>query len=60
MSFFYTHHGLNKREAFLQRFFEALPGLTSWTLLLGLAALSVWAPLVAAVVVIVYLRPFGA
>jgi len=55
MSFVYSHHGLNKREAFLQRFFETLPGLTSWTLILGLVALSVWMPLVAAIVVIAFM-----
>ena len=55
MSFVYSHHGLNRREAFLQRFFETLPGLTSWTLILGLVALSVWAPLVAAIVVIAFM-----
>ena len=39
----------------MQRFFETLPGLTSWTLILGLVALSVWMPLVAAIVVIAFM-----
>ena len=55
MNFSYTRRDLNRRETFLQRFFEVLPGLTSWTLLLGLVSLSVWAPLVAAIVVIAFM-----
>jgi hypothetical protein len=55
MNFLYGRRGLNRRESFLQRFFEMLPGLTSWTLLLGLVALSVWAPLAAAIVVIAFM-----
>ncbi|MDD5226023.1 MAG: hypothetical protein PHV97_02425, partial [Candidatus Omnitrophica bacterium] len=55
MKFRYSRQGINKKEAFLQRFFEILPGLTSWTLILGLVALSIWAPLVAAIAVIVFM-----
>ncbi len=55
MSFDYSRRDLNKTQMFLQRFFEVLPGLTSWTLLLGLVALSIWAPLVAAIVVICFM-----
>ncbi len=55
MNFSYTRHGLKGGQAFLQRFFETLPGFTSWTLLLGLVALSIWAPLVAAIVVIAFM-----
>ena len=55
MRFVYSHHGLDRKQAFLQRFFEILPGLTSWTFLLGLVALSVWAPLAAAVLVIAFM-----
>jgi len=55
MKFRYSRHGLGKKEAILQRFFETLPGLASWTLILGLVALSIWAPLVAAIAVIVFM-----
>ena len=55
MKFRYSQQGLSKQEALLQRFFETLPGLTSWTLILGLVALSIWAPLVAAIAVIVFM-----
>lgn len=55
MKFRYTRHGLSKKETFLQRFFEILPGLTSWILILGLVALSIWAPLVAAIAVIAFM-----
>ncbi len=55
MKFRYSRHGLSKKQSLLQRFFEILPGLTSWTLILGLVALSIWAPLVAAIAVIVFM-----
>ncbi|MFH0985964.1 MAG: glycosyltransferase family 2 protein [Candidatus Omnitrophota bacterium] len=55
MKFHYSRQGLNKKEMFLQRFFEVLPGLTSWALLLGVVTLSVWAPLVAAIAVIAFM-----
>jgi len=55
MKFRYSRQGLNKKDTRLQRFFEILPGLTSWTLILGLVALSVWAPLVAAIAVIAFM-----
>lgn len=55
MKFRYSRQGLNKHEMFLQRFFEILPGLTSWGVLLGVVALSVWAPLAAAIAVIAFM-----
>ncbi|MFA7255845.1 MAG: glycosyltransferase family 2 protein [Candidatus Omnitrophota bacterium] len=55
MKFRYSRQGLNKKEIVLQRFFETLPGLTSWTLILGLVALSIWMPLAAAIAVIVFM-----
>jgi hypothetical protein len=55
MKFRYSRRGLSKKEAFLQRFFEILPGLTSWILILGLVALSIWMPLVAAIAVIAFM-----
>ena len=55
MRFLYSRHHLERKDAFLQRFFETLPGLTSWTMILGLVALSVWMPLVSAIIVIVFM-----
>ncbi len=55
MSFVYSARGLDRRAASAQRFFEILPGLTSWVLLLGLVALSIWAPLVAAIAMIAFM-----
>ena len=55
MKFRYSRLGLNKKEILVQRFFEILPGLTSWTLILGLVALSIWMPLVASIAVIAFM-----
>lgn len=55
MKFLYSHRNLTRKQAFLQRFFEILPGLASWTLVLGLVALSIWAPLVASIAVIAFM-----
>lgn len=55
MKFRYSHHGLNRTETLLQRFFSVLPGLASWTLILGILALSVWIPLAAAIAVIAFM-----
>lgn len=54
MTFRYSRHGLLGRERQLQRLLEILPGALSWTLLLGMAALSWWAPVVAAAGVIAF------
>lgn len=55
MRFLYSHRNLTQGEIFLQRFFEVLPGLASWTLILGLVALSIWMPLVASIAVIAFM-----
>ncbi len=55
MTFRYSRQGLSRKQMFLQRFFEVLPGLTSWTLILGMVALSIGAPLIAAIVVIAFM-----
>lgn len=52
MRFAFTRQGLRGREAALQRLFEIVPGALSWTILLGMLALSFARPLVAAVLVI--------
>ncbi len=55
MKFVYSRQGLKGKDAFLQRFFEALPALASWTLILGVVALSIWMPLVASIAVIAFM-----
>lgn len=54
MSFRFSAQGLSGRQKFLQRIFEILPGFTSWFVLLGLAALSFWKPLAAAILIIAF------
>ncbi len=46
--------GLQGRERWLERVFEVLPGATSWTLLIGLATLAWWKPVLAATLVIAF------
>ena len=55
MKFLFSRRGLSRGEMFWQRFFEILPGLASWTLILGLVALSIWMPLVASIAVIAFM-----
>ena len=55
MRFLYSHRNLSRGQIVLQRFFEILPGLASWTLVLGLVALSIWMPLVASIAVIAFM-----
>ena len=54
MNFDFSRQGLSRADAFLERVFEVLPGLTSWTVLLGMLALSFAAPIIAAVLVIAF------
>lgn len=54
MIFAYSRHNLDRRERTLQRFFEILPGATSWTILLGFILLSLWEPLVSAALIIAF------
>ena len=55
MNFVYSREGLGHKEEFLQRVFEILPGATSWSLILGLVALSFWMPLLSSILVIAFL-----
>ena len=55
MKFVYSHHGLKGKDAFLQRVLEMLPALASWILILGVVVLSIWAPLIASIVVIAFM-----
>ena len=54
MEFRYTAVGLTGRDRALQRAFSVLPGLTSWTILIGMVALSLWRPRLAAALVIAF------
>lgn len=54
MKFNFSPNGLTGREKKLQRFFEILPGATSWCLLIGVSLLSFWRPVLAAIVIIVF------
>ena len=54
MQFSYTKHNLSKSEAFRQRCFEILPGMTSWTILIGMTALSIAKPVAAAILIIAF------
>lgn len=55
MAFEFVRHNLAGRERRLQRFFEIAPAAAAWTLLAGLIALDIFAPLIASVVMIALL-----
>lgn len=52
--FQYSRQYLKGKELLRERLFETLPGLTSWTLLVGLFLISFWKPVLAAVVIILF------
>lgn len=54
MKIIYSRHNLDRRDARLQRAFEILPGAMSWTLLLGMAGLAIFAQQTAAAIVIAF------
>ena len=54
MNFSFSRQHLHGRERYFQRACEMLPGLTSWTILVGMLVLSYWRPLAAAVIVIAF------
>ncbi len=54
MRFDFTGNKLTGRERTLQRFFEIVPGATSWTIIIGLAILAFVHPLAAAVIIIAF------
>jgi len=54
VKFAYSKYPLQGSEKKLQRFLEILPGATSWTILLGMLLLSVWKPILAAVLIIAF------
>jgi hypothetical protein len=54
MRFHFSRHKLRGRERALERFFEILPGLLSWSILIGMVLFSFKRPLAAAVVIIAF------
>ena len=54
MKFHYSKENLPPREARLQRFLEILPGLSTWTVLLGLIFFSIFFPFSAAVLIVAF------
>lgn len=54
MRFDYTKHHLSRRAARQQRLLEILPGLTSWSILLGVILFSILKPILAAVLIIAF------
>ncbi|MCR4337133.1 MAG: hypothetical protein NUV91_04930, partial [Candidatus Omnitrophica bacterium] len=54
MRFEFTKQNLQGSEKILQRFFEILPGLTSWSLILGTIIFSILKPLGAALLIIAF------
>lgn len=54
MRFNFSRHRLRGREKAIERFFEILPGLFSWTILIGISLFAFKKPLAAAVVIIAF------
>lgn len=54
MKFDFSRYGLEAKEEMLERLFEIMPGLCSWSILLGVTALSILKPLAAAVFIIAF------
>lgn len=53
-SFQFTHYDLSPSQFRLERIFEMIPGLFSWTILISVTTLSFFNPLYAAIVIIAY------
>ena len=54
MKFNYSKENLKPKEARLQRSLEILPGASSWSVLLGLIFLSIFFPLIAAILIVAF------
>ncbi len=54
MIFSFSRHGMGPKEWVLERFFEIVPATLSWTLLLSLFLLCVFAPVAGVIVVILF------
>lgn len=55
MSFTYTPWPADQRSRSLQRFFDMLPGMISWAIILGLAAVSLLSPIIGSVLLVAFL-----
>lgn len=54
MRFHFSRHRLRGKDRTIERLFEFAPGALSWSILIGMALLSITRPLFAAVVIIVF------
>jgi hypothetical protein len=54
MKFDFTGGKLTGSERTTQRFFEIMPGATSWTIIIGMTALAFLKPLAAAIIIIAF------
>jgi hypothetical protein len=54
MNFVYSRQGLKGKDRRLERFFEAVPGATSWGVITGMIFLSFFFPMIAAVIIIAF------
>ncbi len=54
MDFNFSKHNLDPKQQKLQRLLEMLPGLTSWTILIGMTVLSFVRPIPAAILIIAF------
>ena len=55
MKFVYSRRTTAFKDKMLERFLEILPGAASWTIIIGICLLSVFQPLLAAVIMIAFL-----
>ncbi len=54
MEFKFSSSGLTGQDKTLQRFFEIIPGLTSWCVIIGMIILSFCKPIIAAMIIIAF------
>jgi len=54
MRFHFSRHNLKGGQKSLERFFEIVPGVVSWSIILGMILLSFKQPLIAAVIIIAF------
>jgi len=54
MEFEFSKQNLSRQEQKLERIFEILPGLASWSILIAVSSVAWWQPIVAAVLIIAF------
>ncbi|MFH1791309.1 MAG: glycosyltransferase family 2 protein [Candidatus Omnitrophota bacterium] len=54
MQFNFSRYGLTAAQERVQRFFEIVPGFTSWAIIVGMTVLAVVRPAIAAVIIIAF------